>query len=118
MYDIQSHCQKENNLVSEIKQGLCLQNKSNGESLMKCIMDFELVSLYRIINIKQETLVHAPKLWAETISKRACADPGIYVSGGALNRRGVWGPPRSPAGPRQRPVGGSGGQSPPEAHDN
>ena len=24
------------------------------------------------------------------------ADPGIYVSGGALDRRGVWGPPRSP----------------------
>ena len=22
------------------------------------------------------------------------ADPGIYVSGGALDRRGVWGPPR------------------------
>ena len=22
------------------------------------------------------------------------ADPGIYISGGALDRRGVWGPPR------------------------
>ena len=34
------------------------------------------------------------------------ADPGIYVSGGALDRQGVWGPSRSPAGPGQRPVGG------------
>ena len=46
------------------------------------------------------------------------ADPGIYVSGGALDRRGVWGPPWSPAGPGQRPVGGPGGRSPPEAHEN
>lgn len=29
MYDIRFHCKKENNLVSEIKQGLCLQNKSH-----------------------------------------------------------------------------------------
>ena len=42
------------------------------------------------------------------------ADPGIYVGGGgALDRRGVWGPSRSPAGPGQRPVGGPGGRSPP-----
>ena len=46
------------------------------------------------------------------------ADPGIYVSGGALDRRGVWGPLRSPAGPGQRPVGGPGGRSPLEAHEN
>ena len=48
----------------------------------------------------------------------AGADPGIYVSGGALDRRGVWVPPRSPAGPGQRPVGGPGGRSPTEAHEN
>ena len=46
------------------------------------------------------------------------ADPGIYVSGGALDRRGVWGPPRSSGGPGQRPVGGPRGRSPPEAHEN
>ena len=46
------------------------------------------------------------------------ADPGIYVSGGALDRRGVWGPSRSPAGPGQRPVGAPGGRSPTEAHEN
>ena len=46
------------------------------------------------------------------------ADPGIYVSGGALDRRGVWGPPRSSGGPGQRPVGSPWGRSPPEAHEN
>ena len=46
------------------------------------------------------------------------ADPGIYVIGGALDRRGIWGPPRSTAGPVQRPVGGPGGRSPPEADEN
>ena len=46
------------------------------------------------------------------------ADPGIYISGGALDRRGVWGPPRSPAGPGQLPVGGPGGRSHSEAHEN
>ena len=39
------------------------------------------------------------------------SDPGIYVSGGALDRRGVW-------GPGQRPVGAPGGRSPTEAHEN
>ena len=38
--------------------------------------------------------------------------------GGALDRRKVWGPTTSPAGPGQRPVGGLGGRSPPEAHEN
>ena len=42
----------------------------------------------------------------------AGADPGIYVRGGALDRRGVWGPRRSPAGPGQRPVGGPGVEAP------
>ena len=51
----------------------------------------------------------------QLFEKKTGADPGIYVSGGALDRRGVWGPPRSPAGPGQRPVGGPGGQSPLEA---
>ena len=46
------------------------------------------------------------------------ADPGIYVSGGALDRRGVWGPPR-PRGVRGRARGGAGGGgSPSEAHEN
>ena len=40
------------------------------------------------------------------------ADPGIYVSRGALDGRGVWGPPRSPAVPGQRPVGGPRGENP------
>ena len=40
------------------------------------------------------------------------ADPGIYVRGGALDRQGGWGPPRSPAGPGQCPVGGPGGEAP------
>ena len=57
-------------------------------------------------------------LLESTIIQCSGADPGIYVSGGALDRRGVWGPPRSPAGPGQRPVGGPGGRSPPEAHEN
>ena len=37
----------------------------------------------------------------------AGADPGFYVRG-RTSLRGVWGPPRSPSGPGQRPVGGPG----------
>ena len=40
------------------------------------------------------------------------ADPGIYVSRGALDGRGVWGPPSSLAVPGQRPVGGHRGENP------
>ena len=42
---------------------------------------------------------HFERYWAGV-------DPGIYVRGGSLHWRGVWGPPTSQAGPGQRRGGG------------
>ena len=70
---------------------------------MKSI-DQWLDGLILLHNFEKQVMMSGPVLLAG-------ADPGIYVSGGALDRRGVWGPPRSPAGPGQRPVGGPGGRS-------
>ena len=41
----------------------------------------------------------------------ACAEPGFYVRG-CTSWRGVGGPPRSPAGPGQCPLGGPIGEAP------
>ena len=67
------------------------------------------ISLSSHLSIRDSTLTLCQK-------DSSGADPGIYVSGGALDRRGVWGPPRSrsPAGPGQGRWGALGGEGPRE----
>ena len=79
-----------------------------------CSIQLSKTGNFKIIlymcNLSKFDLVTSKQI---NLSRMKSMHPGIYVSGVALDRRGVWGLPRSQAGPGQRPVGGPGGRWPP-----